>query len=441
MFIKRVSKRFSAVYSRVRGFAELGILRSVTMLLNFLTIPLYLQYLGIEEFGAFSVLLAIIAFGTMFDLGVSNALISTVAISFERGDTLKMKQTVSSSLYALFVGTGAFSILAICIVVFLDIEDMFNVASSLTQDFSSSLLIALVFVAPYSFSLLPSKISLALGRAKESAIWITLTAIVTQTLSLIVVTQTQSLSYLIAAQMLTPTLIGIVYYNRILISFPCMRPTFFSCSLDSLKQVLKSGRIYFFLQIATVFSYHLDVVIVGILLDTESVSELAITWKIASIPYLLVSASLLPFWQRSALLFDKERSVEAFTLKMLKMLLPVLLSWSILFLIFGENLVAFWSSDVIYPSNVLIYSCAIWALLATFMSALSIILNGIRSTKFLLFSTGSFTVVNVLISVVVTRVTGSPAGPIVGSSIASVICFFIPLAFSFKKILNQKEVM
>ena len=431
--------KYSDAYRRIHVFLELGMLRTLVLGLNFLSMPIFLRYLGVEEFGVYSVLLAFFAIGTMFDLGVSNALISSLAIAYERRNFVKMKNIVSNSILALVIGTGAFSFLAIFLALTLDVENILNIPQSTSQEFSLSILVVLILVVPNCFSLLPSKISIAFGRTRESALWTTWIAILTVALSLFVVTQTKSLLYLMLTQTLTPILMGIIYFGRILVLFPEIRPSLLESNLDSLREVLLRGRTYFVLQVASVLSYQLDLIVVGVFLNNESITELSFTWKIASIPYLLVSASLLPFWQKSAILYDKEGSVEALTFKMIKTLVPFLLSWTIFFFFFGNRIISVWSEGEIIPSRALIFWCGIWAFLASLMSALSLILNGINSSKFLLMSTIAFTIMNVLISIMATRVTQSPIGPILGSTIAAILCFFTPLVFSFNNILSQRS--
>ena len=424
-----------------KSFVELALIRFGILVMNLVTIQFVLLQIGAEKFGTYSIVLVLFSLGSLFDIGLSNGLVSPLSIAYSNKEFNEVKILISKTINCILLTTFTLSAFSFLSLQYLDISNFFNVPSVLESEFKKTLSVILLLIPLNSFSLLATKISVSLGLANQNARWLAMTVFFTCVSSIAIISIGGSLFELVLTQIMTPTIIGALNLAVLSRRFPEISPSFSLKNFIGVKTVLKNGGLYFYMQIAAFFSYHIDILVVAFFLDPTNVAILSISWKVASIPFLIVSASLLPFWQKSAIKFERERSVQQLTIDLLKVLTPILFIWSTLFVLFGNRVIAAWTQGGISPSFGLILSCAVWAFLASLMSGLSVVLNGIRAEKFLYTSTALFVLLNILLSMLVTSFTLNPAGPIIGSILSSLIAFFGPFIIFFKRILNQNLIL
>jgi O-antigen/teichoic acid export membrane protein len=416
---------------------ELALIRLFTLVVNLFTIQYVLIQIGAEKFGVYSTVLILLSLFSLLDFGLSNGLISPLSIAYADKDFLRIKRIVSSTVVSILLLTITTSVIGFLALRFFNISNYFNVPSVLIPEFNQAFSLIFMLIPAYSFSLLVTKISVSLGLANQNARWLAGSVFFTSVFSIFVICVGWSLIGLVFVQIATPTIIGLINFALLACKFPEIRPRLLLQDVGDLKKLFKNGALYFFLQIAAFFSYQADVLIVAIILDPINVTTLSITWKVASIPFLIVSAALLPLWQKSAIKFEEEGSVQQLTFDLLRKLTPILFFWSTFFLLFGAKIITSWTQGEVFPSLGLVVSCSIWSFMATLMSGLSVVLNGIRAKKFLYASTSFFVFFNVLLSALLTSITQNPMGPIIGSILASLITFICPFMIFYKKILNR----
>ena len=77
--------------------------------------PVYLHFLGYEEYGVWLVLATVLSFAQLGDLGISQAVMKLVAEEYGRHDLEAVQQYITSGI-AMMVVSGA---LVLCLILFL----------------------------------------------------------------------------------------------------------------------------------------------------------------------------------------------------------------------------------------------------------------------------------------------------------------------------------
>ena len=192
--------------------------------------------------------------------------------------------------------------------------------------------------------------------------------------------------------------------------------------------LIRSGRMFFFLQIASVVNYQIDVILISRFLDSVKIAEYSIVLKTASLPFVLVSAAVLPVWEQTASFLSKGQ-IENATQNLLKNLRRVLsfgLLGMFLFGFFGSELIKIWTSGQISPGSEIILANAIWIPVSAVMQLYAMFLNGVGASKFIFYSTLLFTLSNVLFSICFLKFFSNLSGPMWSNSISSLFFFILP---------------
>ena len=75
----------------------------LSVFFSFLIVRFMLQYLGIELYGVWSVLLVLISWIIFFDFGIANGIKNKVSQSLANDDILSARQYISTGYIALFI--------------------------------------------------------------------------------------------------------------------------------------------------------------------------------------------------------------------------------------------------------------------------------------------------------------------------------------------------
>lgn len=90
------------------------------ILLNLLSYPIFLHYIGTELYGLWSILTVVIAFSTLGNLGIDDALIKYIAEEFDKKNIEDIKFYISAGMNILFVNGFVF------FIIFLGFEKFFQ---------------------------------------------------------------------------------------------------------------------------------------------------------------------------------------------------------------------------------------------------------------------------------------------------------------------------
>jgi O-antigen/teichoic acid export membrane protein len=208
-----------------------------------------------------------------------------------------------------------------------------------------------------------------------------------------------------------------------------------SNNVEKKNRFLKLGQLNFlfiYLQFTTILMVQVDSLIVGSTLTTSQVSTLNFSWKFFSIPYLIIVSVYGYIWVDASKIKELSKALEFFKLVMhvTKKLFYVSLFFTLLIFFAGQRIISAWTKGVA-PTKLFCLAAGIWLCMLCVAYPITMMLNGMRISGYLIVTATLNMLVNFFASVILTSQLNDPAGVLLGSAIGQVMGFFIPFYFFF----------
>lgn len=405
--------------------------RVLALIVPFIVYPLILIPLGTSNFGVFSTFLAIHIIGSVLDFGIAGSFVSRIADARHRGNRLEIDEIFTNSFYSAMLLVSLIVFAGLSLVQLAPIGSFDYLSENQSLD-----LVMLFSVSILTWPLavivnISQKLAAAIDRVSEIAIWNFGSALLTGFVTLVSSYHFESVASALLPQLFIPGIFGFIVVLRFL-SLDKIKIDFQRLpSIATVIKAAKAGRYFFLMQTITIFSYQLDPILVATFLDTEDVAYLSLTWKIASIPYLLISMASIQLWSRTVVREGMGISLNIQIRDIFRRIGPIVFLWVLVFCIFGKSVILIWTNQQLHPPFILILSCAIWSGLASLMAVTSVILNA-RKLKFLIYTTIAFIALKWVLAVTLFLISGNVSSTMLANSLASIMCFFMPLLFKLR---------
>jgi O-antigen/teichoic acid export membrane protein len=192
--------------------------------------------------------------------------------------------------------------------------------------------------------------------------------------------------------------------------------------------LIREGRLFFFLHVAFIVSFQIDVILISQFFDSVQIAEYSIVMKISSLPIILISAAVQPVWAQTASFISRGEieNAKQNLFKNLRVVLAFGFLSMILFMFLGSELIKIWTSGQISPGREIILANAIWIPVSVVMQLYAMFLNGVGASKYIVYSTSLFTLSNILFSLYFLKYFSNLSGPMWSNSISSLFFFIIP---------------
>lgn len=405
----------------------------INILLGVFLSPIVLKYAGKETMGAYAILLQIISYIGLLDLGVNFSTSRFLAKAYIKGNT-EFFNVVNIYRSVSILQNLLMAILFIWLSFYLN--DIFHFPKTILSEMKISLwILALwnIFSSPWLFY---SGVLNTTNHLAEQNIIDSITNFLRIILAITFVMLGLSILGLVLSQVIS-SLFGLIlksyYTNKRVGKFRFV----FSLTLDSqFKEILIFSLNGFFISLASRLIFSSDNLIVGYLFGTIAVTSYYLTFQPGSMLSQLLQKVTDNFKPTINIHFankDYEKLRSTFlTLFRVNFLLGVLMLWSITF--FTETLIKIWVGE----SNYLIQPMALWCGLFSFLMLLNniampfVLANGvIKTLSIFAISEG---IINILFSFVLGKILG-PHGIMLSSFLAN-IPSFIYLFLTVTKLLN-----
>lgn len=359
-------------------------LRGISILLNFVLVPITLTYLGSEFYGIWIVLLSIVSWLSLFDIGVGNGLRNKLTEAI----TLGNKQLANNYISTAYFFMGGVGLLIITVLVFViyycNWELIFNIheqyigqLQNMMYIYISALILNFIFnlinpiLNAFQFSSLTNVTNILtslffivflyyIKSAKNNITIITSLYCISLILSNILV----SFVFFIKHKSFIPNL---KYFNKIYI-----------------KELISLGGSFLIIQIAVLFIFTIDNFLVAHLLGPKFVSKYNIAFKLFSVFTVGYGILMAPLWSAyTEAYLRKDFNWIRKVIALLNYSLIPLCVGVLLMMKFNRILLDFWIPGNIdlYPDLSLMCSLAIFVLISIWNNIYSFFLNGINETK------------------------------------------------------------
>ncbi len=428
-------------YSRIlKGISTALAGRGVAVVTTFIAVPLTVRYLGAERYGIWVTLSSILAWLTVFDLGIGNTAINKIA------EALALKEFATARLR---VNAAYAGITAVAVVLGLGVSIAWRFISwpavlgaKMAGDRGEINLAAafaiIVFLASFPFTVTPK----ILGACKKLTLanyWASAGSMLSLLLLVAATRLHLGLPGLVVAFSGSTLLTGALSTAWLYRHFDWLTPALRSIPREHVSELLNTGLPFFAVQIAGIILLQTDNVIIAQILGAREVTPYSVTWRLFSYSSLLQVVSIPALWPAYADAFARRdfswvRKTYRYNVKIA---VGSTLAVVALLVIIARPFIRLWAGAAAVPSHGLVVAMAIWSCLVVLCWCESCLLGAAGRVKGQAIYSGIGAVVNVAASIFLGRAFGL-VGVVSGTICAYVLCIIVPQTIEVRRILSQQ---
>lgn len=421
------------------------ILKGLSIFLTFFVVRITMGYLGKDLYGIWIVLLSIISWLSLFDIGVGNGLRNKLTIALSNNNLVDARIYVSTAYIILSCIAAVLLILFSCSIYYVNWSAVFN---SNLLDVDEYRLMMFLFLFSIVFSFVLGLINSILNAYQQSA----------STNVISIMTNIIFIAFLITFKsFFLSNIIKIIFIycialllSHLILTFYFFKknksvlPSFKYFSASKIKDVLSLGGSFFIIQIAVLLIFTVDNYIILQLLGTDQVSVYNIVFKLFSVFTLSFGIIISPLWSAFTEANEKNdvhwmKSI----IKKLNLLFLVVILGLILMLYVYQPILDFWlpANSRIVPPFSLIVALSIFIIISVWNNIYAFFLNGVGIVKIQVNTAIIGAILNVPLALVLVKYMGlGLAGVVISMCISlSLFSFFGPLA-TYKFFRNKINI-
>lgn len=419
-----------------------AIVKIFSALINLITVPLTLNYLGAERYGLWMAISSIMALMSFADLGLGNGLLNAISKAHGRNSIKEAQIAVSSTFYMLLSISGILFLIFLIIYPFIEWHIVFNAQSKLAIEESGPTMFVLVITFLINMPLgVVQRIQDGYQEGFKFQIWLIIGSIISLAGLLICIYLETGLPWLVLA-FSSGQLIA-VFFNGILLFSKrrkelMPRLTYFD--FTSAKYLFNAGIIFLFLGIFTLLGNATDNIVLAHTLGPASVAGYEIVKKVFLFS-MFTQFIIQPLWPAFG------EAIESGDYNWAKRTLTKAIKLSILssalislpLLLFGKQLIEIWVGSEYIPSWSLLIGFYVFVLFANYGGVMSTFLNSGALIKKQLLIISLASVCSVLLKIVLSLnygVSGIIWATVIGYSIFYIIPSY-KIAFNHLKKIEK----
>jgi O-antigen/teichoic acid export membrane protein len=425
----------------ILGGGLAGLSKLISLLSVAISVPLTIRYLGPERYGMWMTISSLLAVLSFADLGIGNGLVSSIANSAGRDDSLTMVRLVSSAFYML-VGISLLILLSfVAAYSFVPWAKVFAVSSqSAAREAGPSVL---AFVMCFSIGLpftIVQRLQMGLQESWRSNLWQGGGSLLSLVGILIAVHLRLGVSALVIAMSGGPVLASIL---NTLVEFvsrrPALKPALRNVDLHTWASLTRSSAIFVALQLCLVLATGTDSIIIAQVDGASAVSSYSVMYKlftIASVFTLFIN----PLWPALGESLSRGDHVWARTAmnRATFLCVAVGLILSAALFLFSQSIIKLWTGTVVIPDMILVGGFSAWILVIAYGGPLVTLLNNKQFLHFQLRTYGQASLVALLLKIPMTRWLG-PGGVVWATVAANLFLFCLPAGIFVRRALAHDE--
>ncbi|MDO8264245.1 MAG: oligosaccharide flippase family protein [Gallionella sp.] len=410
--------------------------KMLAAVISFAMIPLTLNYLGTERFGLWMTISSVVAMLSFADLGIGSGLMNAVATAQGKDDNQGIKQKIAAGL--LLLSGIALLIIALFFLIepLVHWEKLLNIGSDLAnKEAVPTIAVVVIWFAISMPAGVAIKVLMGLQKGFVANLWLATASIASLGWVLGVIYFEGGLPSLAVATIAPPAAAGVIAGLYLFIKqSPHLRPQFRDLSYHDVKHLAGTSGLFFVLQVSGLVAFQSDNLIIAHYLGPESVAVYAVTFKLFTIPSIILSLFLNALWPAYAeakIRGDKEWIYKSFT-RSLKFSAAIAVPISALTLVCGPWIIGQWVGKEINPTWDLLIGLFFWSLLTILGGNFAALLNGLGVIKFQTIASVAMASVNIMLSIWLVQVIGV-SGVIWGSVLSLALILYLPSFLYLRK--------
>ncbi|MDD5202675.1 MAG: MATE family efflux transporter [Sulfurimonas sp.] len=417
----------------------------IYLFVNFMLVPISINYLGNVKYGAWVLVLSIISWVSIANFGLGNGLRNKIAENYNISDKTVVMEYVSTTFYS--VGLISIFILLLFGLPLLFTNDFSWLLPNQDIDLSHEIKISLLIVFfgfCISFTLGVYK-SIAYGLQKSS--WVGESQAMNAIFLLLFIAVLlkffdNKLIYISYAYVVASLFSNIFTILRVIKYDYAFIPKLNMFNIQKLKSILNLGFGFFILQICMIIIFSTDNILITKLLGLQSVTEYTILDKVFTTGNVLFSTLLVALWSGITKAYaEKNYKWIKTIIKKLHFIFIIFTIGTIIVGIYFNNIAELWIGKNMDYSYQIIFIFVIYTLLSSYGGIFVNIMNGLGKIKLQIYLMIFAAIINIPLSIIFVKyfhlgIEGIKLGTLVSLLL---VWIFIPLQVFRLIYLDKKE--
>ncbi len=415
--------------------------KALSIIINFLLVPLTISYIGIEGYGIWLVLSSIIAWFSMFDMGLGHGLRNRLSQSIANSNLILSKEYISTAYLVISLISIFIIILFMILNNYLDWNLILNTEILTSKDLSDIAILTVLFfclqfilrlitiiLTAHSLPIVSSVVNLASNIMILGMIYAAQDELDHSLLQLVLIYSAPSVILLL---ILTFFLFSYKYKN--------IRPSIDCVRIRHMSSVMGLGSKFFFLQLEVLVIFQATNIIITQFFGLTEVSKFNIVYKYFGTVQIIFVIIMNIYWSEITKAIEGKNYiwVKSIIKKMrLKWYYSVVIVLSML--IFSDIFYKIWLADnyIDIPFELSLATCILVSI-ASFNSIYEYSLNGIGKLKVMMISAIVSIVIYIPLAYIIVKILNFGVEGVVMAAILVQLINVMILPKQLEKILNK----
>lgn len=422
----------------VRGGATGIAGKGLMMVVNAISLPITIRYLGPLEYGIWVTISTTVLMLAVLDLGISNTLTNAISRAYADDNEEMARRYFATALWLTAAIAAAIGAAGILIFRQIPWGALFHLSDPrLTAEVQACAAISLAFFLIGLPLNLANKVLSGYQQTHVANYFALLNSVLGLAAVLAVVALKGSLVALTTFYC-AGSLAGTAVLNLWLWGWhmPGLRPVASSITRSIARDLFGEGALFFVLQLCGLVVFSSDNLVITHYLGASEVTPYSVTWRLvgyASMLQALLVPSLWPAFSEAYHKRDMEWVRATYRHIMQGSLLAVG-SAALLIALLGRAVIRIWAGPAAVPSTPLIWGMALWVVLLSYTVNQAMLLAATARLKLQAVTSTIAAVLNLALSIMWVKQIGA-GGVLLATIVSYVFCILAPQAWEVRRIL------
>lgn len=398
--------------------------KAISIVIGLILVPVLLKKLGQEKYGIWALLLSLVQWVSLMDIGIGNGLRIKLTEALSKNKQSEAKEYVSTAYYLMSIIAIPLMFIFLPIFFLFDWSDFFN---SKDLSISESRWIVMIFVYSMIIYFVLSLLNQVMYAVQRSSLT-SISPIVTSSFFI-------SIIYFFSADNNTSLLFTCVVYALCLILSITIISVFFYKEYtnllpkreffkkDKIKPLLSLGVKFFIIQITGIVIFSTDNIIITQLLGPKFVAVYNIPFVIFNNIGMLANIVMMPIYSSYTEAYSKGNLdwIKTKVIMLSKLVIPFTLFICIVVFLF-PTILKIWIGDSIQVPEYLPLLIGLYSIVTVWNNIFSYVLGGIGKINLGMYITISQGILNIPLSIYFTKYCGMGLNGVI---ISNIICLGI----------------
>ncbi len=394
-----------------------------------ISVPLTLGYLGPERFGLWMAVTAVISMLGFADFGLGNGILNAVSHASGRNDDRTIHRSVSNGIIMLAAIGGLILLIFLALYRYVPWPSVFNVSSATAALESGPVVLVLLSCFIVTLPLgATQKIQLGLQQGYWGNLWEAIGSVL-GLVGIIIAIQMQAGLHWIALSMAGIPLVFRALNTLVFFGYQerTLRPKLSHLDFEVIRRLVRTGFLFFILQLAVIVGFQSDNIIIARILGVEAVAGYDVALKLSTLPAMFIGLVVVAQWPAygEALTRGDSDWIRRTFIRTIRLSLLFAVPFALVLFNWGDTLIRVWAGPEVVPSTALITGMSIWSVLLMLGNVVAALLNGLHIVKFQAINALLMATANILLSIYLVAKIGV-VGAIVGTISAYTIFSLLP---------------